>query len=64
MIKIIHHKLLGGWYIVRGPHHTPIGGRFDSKAEAQAALAARRKRDREDEAALNDFNYVGSRHHY
>jgi hypothetical protein len=64
MIKIVHNKLLGGWYIVRGPHQAPIGGRFDSKAEARAALAARRKRDREDEAALNDFNYVGSRHHY
>jgi hypothetical protein len=40
MIKIIHNKLLGGWYIVRGPHQAPIGGRFDSKAEAQAWLRA------------------------
>lgn len=38
-VKIVHNKLLGGWYIVRGPHHTPIGGRFNSKAEAQAHLA-------------------------
>jgi hypothetical protein len=41
MIKIVHNKLLGGWYIVRGPHHSPIGGRFDSKAEAKAWLAER-----------------------
>ena len=41
MVKIIHNKILGGWYIVRGPHHTPIGGRFDTKAEAQAHLGRR-----------------------
>lgn len=38
-MKIIHNKILGGWYIVRGPHHTPISGRFDTKAEAQASLS-------------------------
>lgn len=38
-MKIIHNKILGGWYIVRGPHQAPIGGRFDSKAEAQASLS-------------------------
>jgi hypothetical protein len=37
-VRIIHNKLLGGWFIVRGPHQTPIGGRFNSKAEAQAHL--------------------------
>lgn len=37
-VRIVHNKLLGGWYIVRGPHHTPIGGRFNSKAEAQQHL--------------------------
>ena len=36
--KIVFNKLLGGWYVVRGPHQTPLGGRFDSKAEAQAWL--------------------------
>jgi hypothetical protein len=36
MIKIVHNKLLGGWYIVRGTHHTPISGRFASKADAIA----------------------------
>jgi len=34
-IKIVHNKLLGGWFIVRGPHQTPIGGRFDTKEQAQ-----------------------------
>jgi hypothetical protein len=38
-IRIVHNKLLGGWYIVRGPHQTPIGGRFDSKADAQAHIS-------------------------
>ena len=37
-VKIVFNKLLGGWYVVRGPHQTPLGGRFDSKAEAQAWL--------------------------
>lgn len=37
-IKIVHNKLLGGWYVVRGPHQTPLGGRHDSKAAAQAWL--------------------------
>lgn len=37
-IRIVHNRLLGGWYVVRGPHQTPLNGRFDSKAEAQAWL--------------------------
>jgi hypothetical protein len=46
MIKIIFNKLLGGYFIVRGPHQTPISGRFDTKAEAQASLdTAKAKRD-------------------
>jgi hypothetical protein len=31
MIRIIHSRILGGWFIVRGPHQTPISGRFDSR---------------------------------
>lgn len=42
MIRIVYNKLLGGWFIVRGPHQTPLGGRFDSKAKAQAHLAKRK----------------------
>jgi hypothetical protein len=46
MTKIIYNKLLGGYFICKGPHHTPISGRFDTKAAAQGALAAAKaKRD-------------------
>ena len=41
-MKVIYNNLLGGWYIVRGAHQTPIGGRFDSK---ESALAHLRKRN-------------------
>jgi len=41
MIKIVRNRLLGGWYIVRGPHQTPIGGRFNSKEEAKQYLLGR-----------------------
>jgi len=37
-VKIVHNKVLGGWYIVRGPHQTPIGGRHDSKEAAKEHL--------------------------
>jgi hypothetical protein len=37
-VRIVHNKLLGGWYVVRGPHQTPLNGRFNSKEEAQAWL--------------------------
>ena len=36
--RIVFNKLLGGWFIVRGQHDTPIGGRFESKAAAIAHL--------------------------
>ena len=42
MVKIVYNKLLGGWYVVRGPHQTPISGRFNSKAEAQAYLDSKK----------------------
>ena len=41
MVKIVKNKILGGWYVVRGPHHTPISGRFDTKGEAQLWIKAR-----------------------
>jgi len=41
-VKIIFNKLLGGWYVVRGPHQTPLSGRFDSK-EAAVEWLNRRK---------------------
>lgn len=37
-IRIIYNRILGGWFIVRGPHQTPLGGRYDSKEQAQAYL--------------------------
>lgn len=40
-MKIVFNSLLNGWYIVRGPHQTPISGKFESK---QAALAHLRRR--------------------
>lgn len=41
MPRIIFNRLLGGWFIVRGRHQTPIGGRFNSRAEALAHLGRR-----------------------
>ena len=40
-MKVIYNGLLGGWYIVRGAHQTPISGRFDSKEAAVAHLRRR-----------------------
>ena len=40
-MKVVYNKLLGGWYIVRGKHQTPISGRFNSKEEALAHLRRR-----------------------
>lgn len=40
-MKIVHNRLLGGWFIVTGAHQTPISGRFDSKEQAQAYLNRR-----------------------
>ena len=37
-IRIIRNRLLGGWYIVRGPYQVPISGRFDTRAQALAHL--------------------------
>ena len=33
-VRIVHNKLLGGWFIVKGPHQTPLGGRFNSFDQA------------------------------
>ncbi len=42
MVRIVFNKLLGAWYVVRGPHQTPISGAYATKAAAQATLEARR----------------------
>jgi hypothetical protein len=41
MTKIVFSRLLGGWLVVRGPHHTPLSGVFPSKAAAKAWLVRR-----------------------
>jgi len=40
-LRIVYNKLLGAWFIVRGRHQAPIGGRFESRAAALAYLHAR-----------------------
>jgi hypothetical protein len=37
-VRIVYNRLLGGWYVVRGPHQTPLNGRFNSREEAQQWL--------------------------
>lgn len=37
-IKIVHNRLLNGWFVVRGPHHFPLAGPFNTRAEAKAWL--------------------------
>ena len=45
-VRIVHNRILGGWYIVRGPHQTPLSGRFDSREAAKASLQqAKARRD-------------------
>lgn len=44
MTKIVYNRLLQGWYVVRGPHQTPISGRFDTRAQALAWRDARGSR--------------------
>lgn len=39
MIRIVFNRLLGGWYVVRGAHQTPLCARFETKADAQAWLS-------------------------
>lgn len=42
-VRIVHNKLLGGWFVVRGPHQTPLSGKFDSRADAAASLKPKGK---------------------
>jgi hypothetical protein len=45
-VRIVHNRMLGGWYIVRGPHQSPISGRFDSREAAKESLQqAKARRD-------------------
>ena len=40
--RIKQVEILGGWFVVTGPHATPISSKFGSRAEAQNWLSARR----------------------
>ena len=40
-MKVVYNSLLGAWYIVRGPHQTPISGRFETREMAVAHLRRR-----------------------
>jgi hypothetical protein len=37
-VRIVYNKLLGSWFVVRGPHQTPLSGAFATKTDAQAYL--------------------------
>ena len=37
-MKIVYNRLLGGWYVVRGKHQTPLSGRFEAKQDAELYL--------------------------
>ena len=50
--RVVFNRLLGGWYVVVGPHQTPLGGRFNSKADAQAWLAGGGRRSNPEHATL------------
>lgn len=41
MVKVIYNRILGGWFIVRGKHQTPIGGRFETRESALSHLRNR-----------------------
>ena len=41
-VRIKQVEILGGWFVVTGPHATPISGKFGSRAEAQNWLAERK----------------------
>lgn len=40
-VRIVYNRILGGWFVVRGPHQTPLSGKFSTKEEAQASLNRR-----------------------
>lgn len=40
--KVVYNRLLGGWYVVRGTHQTPLSGKFATRDEAMASLERKR----------------------
>ena len=43
-MKIVYNRLLGGWYVVRGKHQTPLSGRFETKQDAELYLRNKQNR--------------------
>jgi len=41
MSRVVYNRLLGAWYVVRGPHQTPLSGPFVSKLHALDYLKGR-----------------------
>lgn len=40
---IVFNKLLKGWFVVRGKHHSPLHGPYASKKEAREAILHRQQ---------------------
>ena len=45
-VRIVYNKLLRAWYVVRGPHQTPISGAFPSMKAAAEWLKRRQTNPR------------------
>jgi hypothetical protein len=43
-VRVVENKLLGGFFVGRGPHQSPISGVFATRAQARAWLAERKSR--------------------
>jgi hypothetical protein len=41
MSRVVYNRLLGAWYVVRGPHQTPLSGPFVTKLHALDYLKGR-----------------------
>lgn len=41
-VRIIHNRLLRGWFVVRGPHQTPLSGKFATKEAAKQWFKSRK----------------------
>jgi len=39
---VVFNRLLGAWFIVRGPHQTPISGVFATRGEALTHLGRKK----------------------
>ena len=37
-VRVVYNKILGGYYVVRGPHQTPLSGKFATRREALDSL--------------------------